>query len=438
MGFYIAYICCFGGVIMKQSFYGFFLFFISVFVYAGKGSEIRFLNMSDNPNFNLVVTGDGGCSQLPDDQNMQANTLLHIEDAYQKWYAPCKDAQHALKLVDLATNKVLASARFKSHYHTGTLGEVSFGLYENRRGYNVVDNPYMGVRLTHNNKKYVVTFSVYPNPGNNKYHQFNFVVSNDMSHWMGNLFKNTPALLNKKIYNVIFPASHDALAYEFDKHAYEVDVLGEYANIISKISKWVLGDSVPHAIAGLSTTQYAITAQINNGIRAFDIRFANKFASGLKGGNFYTTGNQFYHPHGLKGQNVGEIIKNLIIPFLNAHPQEFMLLDFTKANTKNLNNRSDLQDMLDDLYEYYQHMLIHETDLDKNIETLLNQNKRLIVIGDQSAFDQLDNKEMFTYLYGYTDGLGASNINQRGKFQKIDSYNETSRGAIDTENYPKF
>ena len=107
---------------------------------------------------------------------------MHIEDAYQKWYAPCKDAQHALKLVDLATNKVLASARFKSHYHTGTLGEVSFGLYENRRGYNVVDNPYMGVRLTHNNKKYVVTFSVYPNPGNNKYHQFNFVVSNDMSN----------------------------------------------------------------------------------------------------------------------------------------------------------------------------------------------------------------------------------------------------------------
>ena len=386
--------------------------------------------MSDNPNFNLVVTGDSGCSSLSDDQIMQANTLLHLEDASQKWYAPCKDAQHALKLVDLSTTKVLASARFKGNYHTGTLSEVSFGLNENRRDYNVVDNPYMGGSFKYSNKKYRVNFSVYPNPGTSKYHQFNFVVSNDMSNWMADLFNKKPALLNKEIYNVVFPTSHDALAYSFDKNAYEIDVLGAYANIISKVSKWVLGDRVPHFISGLSTTQYPISNQLNNGIRGFDIRFANKFASGLNGGDFYATGSEFYHPHGLKGQNVGKAIKNYIIPFLNAHRQEFILLDFTKANNKNIDVRSDLQNILDDLYEHYQPLLMRGIDLNKNIRTLINENKRLIVIGDRSAFSGVDNKEMFTYLYRYGDGLGGSNIDQGDKFQKIDSYNEASRGAV--------
>jgi len=36
-----------------------------------------------------------------------------------------------------------------------------------------------------------------------------------------------------------------------------------------------------------------------------------------------------------------------------------------------------------------------------------------MVIGDQSAFAHLKNKAMFTYLYRYTDGLGASTIHQR-------------------------
>ena len=397
---------------------------LSFHCFASKGSNINFIDNTGN-GFSLTVTGDGNCSTPSGDSYLNTtNNYLHIEDQSNHWYSPCKDSHHYIYLNDSSGNTV-ATVHYESNFISGTLGYVQF----NGISIPFLDNNYNESTFIENGKKYIVDLYVYAYPGNGKHHTFNITVGDDYSNWMSDVFKQDSRLLNEKLYSIILPESHDSFAYNFDKNSYEYDTLSKYSNILSEVSGIA---NVGNFISGIAKTQYNIDYQLNNGIRAFDVRLANKFNSSLTGGQEYNTGNVFYHPHGLKGQNIGEMINDHIIPFLNKHKSEFVLLDFSKANLNNIEDIKNLEEFFSQEYLNYSSMLITRDDLmNSSISQLIAMNKRILIVGDMSDLSMIDSK-YFTYLYGYTNGLGTNVINQISNNQKIDSYNETMRSSTDS------
>ena len=188
----------------------------------------------------------------------------------------------------------------------------------------------------------------------------------DCSDWMKDL---SPYINNLNINNIVLPGTHDSGTSSVTSSS---PFSPDAADVIKKIN-WM----GPGTVAGLAKTQDKnIKQQLELGVRYFDLRVAPNPNSN----------NELYFVHSKYGDSVSMTIKD-IKSFLEKHDREVIILDFQHFYGMNKDNYQELMTLLRDNLKNYMAPAQKKTLNKKTLKNLCDNNKRVIVIFEDSAYD---------------------------------------------------